>query len=469
MTVFSGHTLTCHQAEYLIENECCPMCLPGSRVKTDCTEFRSTSCLSCLEGTYMNQPTGLKYCLACTNCDQGSGLKTKKSCTSTSDTICEPLEGFYCVESSDNDCNAARQHRRCETGQYISKNGTSSSDTECSDCSDGTFSDGSFTSCRPHTQCDRENLHMVKAGTASTDAECGVQPDTNESQLTSIITGTVIVLIALFHLEANRRERRSSCHSCALPVGGGSGQRGRVVAVFVFPGSCCQSNEYTARDGQCCPRCLEGTVVLRDCKAESGTQCVPCEEGTYMNRPNGLKSCFPCTSCDPGDGLFKRYNCTVKVDTVCDVSPGYFCKSWEETICIFADKHTVCKPGQRIKEPGTERSDAVCEDCQPGFFSPHGVNCTAWTVCSDTEINVRAGDAQTDVVCRDASRHHYFLVFGISCSLVTLCGVTIKGWISKKTKHSHSGCELQTADKQITALGCSKKVMLDTRDEAAAL
>uniref|UniRef100_A0A7N6B1L2 TNFR-Cys domain-containing protein n=1 Tax=Anabas testudineus TaxID=64144 RepID=A0A7N6B1L2_ANATE len=116
-----GETTTCNLAEYQIGNECCPMCLRGSRVRTDCTEFRSTSCLPCLEGTYMNQPSGLKQCFPCSQCDAGSGLKIKCSCTTTSDTVCEPLEGFYCVDPSDNGCRAAQKHRSCEPGQYISQ------------------------------------------------------------------------------------------------------------------------------------------------------------------------------------------------------------------------------------------------------------------------------------------------------------------------------------------------------------
>ncbi|XP_026223284.1 tumor necrosis factor receptor superfamily member 14-like [Anabas testudineus] len=170
--VFSGLSLTCHQVEYLTGNECCPMCLPGSRVKTDCTEFISTSCVSCLEGTYMNKPTGRKQCFPCSHCDGGSGLKIKKSCTITSDAVCEPLEGFYCVEPSDNGCGAAQKHRSCEPGQYISQKGTASTDSVCSDCSDGSFSDGTFPSCRPHTQCETKNLPLLKPGTTSTAAEC---------------------------------------------------------------------------------------------------------------------------------------------------------------------------------------------------------------------------------------------------------------------------------------------------------
>uniref|UniRef100_A0A4W6FFK7 TNFR-Cys domain-containing protein n=1 Tax=Lates calcarifer TaxID=8187 RepID=A0A4W6FFK7_LATCA len=167
MKVFSQNSLTCHPAEYQIGNECCPMCPPGSRVKTDCTEFRSRSCLPCLEGTYMNHPAGLKNCFPCTNCNTGSGLKIKTSCTSTSDTVCKPLEGFYCIDVKDKCCMAAQRHKHCEPGQYISKKGTASTDTECSDCTDGTFSDGTFTSCH----CSETQV-KVKEGGLTNDVVC---------------------------------------------------------------------------------------------------------------------------------------------------------------------------------------------------------------------------------------------------------------------------------------------------------
>ncbi|XP_070824560.1 tumor necrosis factor receptor superfamily member 14-like [Chaetodon trifascialis] len=152
MNVFRGQTLTCHRSEYQTGNECCPMCPPGSQVKTDCTEFRRTSCLPCSEGSFMNQPTGLKHCFDCTSCDAGSGLKIKTSCTATSDAVCEPLEGFYCLDRTEDGCMAAQKHTRCQPGQYIHQKGTALTDTVCSDCPDGTYSDGTFTPCQPHTQ-----------------------------------------------------------------------------------------------------------------------------------------------------------------------------------------------------------------------------------------------------------------------------------------------------------------------------
>ncbi|XP_037540987.1 tumor necrosis factor receptor superfamily member 14 [Nematolebias whitei] len=187
MRVFSVRSLTCHLTEYQIGNECCPMCPPGNRVRRDCTEIISTSCLSCAEGTYMDKPNGQKQCMSCSVCGSGGlNLKIKQACMQTSDTVCEPLEGFFCTDSTSGSCTSANKHKLCKPGQYINKTGTSSSDTECSDCSTGTFSDGSVTSCQPHTQCETLKLQLIKAGTASADAECG------EKSFTGIVIGAVV-------------------------------------------------------------------------------------------------------------------------------------------------------------------------------------------------------------------------------------------------------------------------------------
>ncbi|XP_065817062.1 tumor necrosis factor receptor superfamily member 14-like isoform X2 [Labrus bergylta] len=194
MNIFLNQTLTCHWTEYVFGNECCPMCPSGTRVKTDCEEDKSTSCQPCTEGTFMNKMNGLKKCLSCRECGAGSGLKMKTSCTIRSDTVCEPLEGFYCSDSRKDACEDAKKHRRCEPGEYISQRGTSSTDTVCSTCSDGTFSDGTFPSCQKHKQCESEGLLLLRAGTETEDAQCGDIP----SDKTALIVGVVVVVGVMF-------------------------------------------------------------------------------------------------------------------------------------------------------------------------------------------------------------------------------------------------------------------------------
>ncbi|XP_063063867.1 tumor necrosis factor receptor superfamily member 14-like [Engraulis encrasicolus] len=146
---------TCSPAEYKVMGECCPMCNPGYHVYRHCTEYTSTTCAPCPQSSYTEAHNGLVSCKKCTVCDSTAGVRVKKNCSSTSDTLCEPLEGHYCIDPIKDGCQGAVKHTKCKPGQYIKQKGTASSDTECSDCGSNTYSDGSFTSCRPHTHQQR--------------------------------------------------------------------------------------------------------------------------------------------------------------------------------------------------------------------------------------------------------------------------------------------------------------------------
>ncbi|XP_035998081.1 tumor necrosis factor receptor superfamily member 14-like [Fundulus heteroclitus] len=209
MRGFRVHSISCQPTEYKIGNECCPMCPAGNRVETDCTGSRTRSCLLCTAGTYMDSPNGLKRCNPCSTCDSGVGLKEKRGCTLSTDTVCEPMEGFFCRDPKPGGCGVAQKHRSCEPGQFISKMGTASTDTDCSDCISGTFSDGTMLSCQPHTQCEKENLQLIKAGTTSADAECG--------EKSSNITGIVIGVLVVFLVAAAIVFVLWKCHIITIP------------------------------------------------------------------------------------------------------------------------------------------------------------------------------------------------------------------------------------------------------------
>uniref|UniRef100_A0A665WZT4 TNFR-Cys domain-containing protein n=1 Tax=Echeneis naucrates TaxID=173247 RepID=A0A665WZT4_ECHNA len=151
-------------------------------------------------GTYMNQNTRLKNCLSCTNCDPGSGLRIKRSCTLKSNTVCEPLEGFYCIDSKEHSCVAAEKHTACKPGQYIKReyptgdglccpmchrgtviqqDCTRELGTCCSPCRSGTFMNNpsGLNACFPCTPCDTDTLHGLFAlqnCTSTADTVCDV-------------------------------------------------------------------------------------------------------------------------------------------------------------------------------------------------------------------------------------------------------------------------------------------------------
>ncbi|KAF5906262.1 tumor necrosis factor receptor superfamily member 5-like isoform X1, partial [Clarias magur] len=143
-----------------------------NRVYRHCTEFTSTTCMPCVDSTYTDEPNGFAKCISCTVCDMGSGLRVKTPCTRISNTVCEPLEGFYCIDEERGSCRQAVEHTKCKPGQYIKQKGTAVSDVECAVCTDGTYSNGSLQICQQHTKCEELGLEEKVPGTNSFDVEC---------------------------------------------------------------------------------------------------------------------------------------------------------------------------------------------------------------------------------------------------------------------------------------------------------
>ncbi|XP_067250867.1 tumor necrosis factor receptor superfamily member 14-like isoform X1 [Chanodichthys erythropterus] len=169
----------CAWAEYEINGECCPMCVPGNRVLWHCTEYTSTTCVPCPELTYTDEPNGLTACFPCSVCEAEQGLRVNRTCTRSIDTVCEPLEGFYCIEQNKGSCRFAVKHSECDPGQYIRQAGTAFTDTDCGNCAEGTYSNGTFTTCQPHSKCETEGLQEIKPGSMSSDTECGNSTSVN--------------------------------------------------------------------------------------------------------------------------------------------------------------------------------------------------------------------------------------------------------------------------------------------------
>ncbi|XP_037355444.1 tumor necrosis factor receptor superfamily member 14-like [Talpa occidentalis] len=171
----------------------------------------------------------------------------------------------------------------------------------------------------------------------------------------------------------------------------------------------CTEEQYQV-GARCCPKCSPGERVKQACGANTGTSCVPCAPGTYMDKLNDLRECLPCRDCRPALGLVTRRGCSPTGDAVCGCAPGHVCVQVHGDSCAQCRPHTACRPGQSVRQRGTERQDTLCEDCPPGTFSPDGTleQCRPWTRCSWLEAEANPGTSSSDVTC--ASRRLYLLL-----------------------------------------------------------
>ncbi|XP_014399097.1 PREDICTED: tumor necrosis factor receptor superfamily member 14-like [Myotis brandtii] len=163
----------------------------------------------------------------------------------------------------------------------------------------------------------------------------------------------------------------------------------------------CKEGEFQ-KGALCCPKCWPGYRVQESCGELWSIVCVPCTRGTYTAHLNALRECLPCRVCDPGLGQVTRRKCFSWTNTVCGCGRGRFCERQDGDSCVQCRPHSVCRPGQRVRETGTEWQDTLCEDCQPGTFSAGGTQaaCTPWTKCSGPFAwEATPGTSSTDVRC----------------------------------------------------------------------
>lgn len=64
-----------------------------------------------------------KCMIVFTDSFSGRGLRVNKACTQSSDSVCGPLERFYCIDKMKGSCILAVQHSECSPGQYIKQAG----------------------------------------------------------------------------------------------------------------------------------------------------------------------------------------------------------------------------------------------------------------------------------------------------------------------------------------------------------
>ncbi|XP_055520377.1 tumor necrosis factor receptor superfamily member 14-like [Leucoraja erinacea] len=147
----------CQPKEYKYKDICCPECLPGSRVQEHCTPDSGTTCQNCSHGTYQPYYTGSKDCVNCAIC--GEGAEEIKACSSTHNSVCNCMEGHYCVRNiTKNSCARCLKHTSCLATEMVVSKGTYWTDTECRPCAE--------RNCSPSDLRQNGKTGIVNGGTA---------------------------------------------------------------------------------------------------------------------------------------------------------------------------------------------------------------------------------------------------------------------------------------------------------------
>ncbi|XP_050960502.1 tumor necrosis factor receptor superfamily member 14-like isoform X2 [Labeo rohita] len=165
----------CGPSEYKsAAGECCPMCNIGSVVRSDCSGDLSTTCKPCPPGTFMNEPNGLHNCFKCRNCVESQGLYIQSTCSTIKDTVCDVLDGYYCIDYSKSQCHHAQKHTVCEPGQETKRSGTKTLDTICVNCPHGFYSPSGLN-CTKWTDCTARSEIQIEIGSSVKDVTCTME------------------------------------------------------------------------------------------------------------------------------------------------------------------------------------------------------------------------------------------------------------------------------------------------------
>ncbi|XP_073446362.1 tumor necrosis factor receptor superfamily member 11B isoform X1 [Dendrobates tinctorius] len=145
----------------------CDQCPPGTCVRHDCTAAKRTECAPCPSKYFTNEWNSFKDCQYCSTICKELQIATQE-CSSTSNRICECIDGYFL------DVEFCSPHKECPPGYGVVQQGTPDSDTICSECPKGMFSNvtSSTAPCQTRTNCRKLGRKVLHKGSSAHDAVC---------------------------------------------------------------------------------------------------------------------------------------------------------------------------------------------------------------------------------------------------------------------------------------------------------
>jgi alpha-tubulin suppressor-like RCC1 family protein len=270
--------------------------------------------------------------------------------------------------------------RDCEPGERVSREGTASSDRECTACDEGTYSGvQNGRECRAWRDCPAGD-YVWRGGTSSLDRDCSACPaETASTELNSVeCSPWKDCERGTFVSQTATRGRDRECTACP-PETFSAGENAVACTALTV--------------------CSEGEYVTVEPSSTANRQCAPCPVWTFSEDENA-EACEPWTDCVEGE--YQSGAPSDTADRACAACVGGYTTVWNRTECT---PWTECTEGQYVSVQGSPTTNQTCAGCPAGTFSTgtNAAQCAPWTLCVPGESLTTKGTSTTDQSCAACS------------------------------------------------------------------
>ncbi|KAM4622969.1 tumor necrosis factor receptor superfamily member 5 [Discoglossus pictus] len=204
----------CLDSQYEKYDKCCQKCPPGQYLSTECSKDNETSCSYCQPGEFQDKWNRETSCHLHAYCDPNAGFEQESEGTTEKDVMCRCQRGRHCSSQL---CETCVLNTACAPGYGVLKIADTFSDTVCSPCANGTFSN--ITSdrepCRAWSRCS-PSQQEVFPGSSLRDVSCSEHISQSGSKAAIYVLLAIfgllfiIVLVWLLHRWVSRRQLKKN-------------------------------------------------------------------------------------------------------------------------------------------------------------------------------------------------------------------------------------------------------------------
>ncbi|XP_018093861.1 tumor necrosis factor receptor superfamily member 5 [Xenopus laevis] len=190
--IHKGTALTCSDRKYLKDGECCSLCSPGKRMSQECDTDSETVCENCRNGEFQDKWNRESTCHQHAYCDPNAGKEQVTEGTTERNVECQCQNGRHCSGPT---CEICLQNTPCSPGYGVTQKATNTSDTQCSPCAEGSFSNTTSYKdpCIIWKSCENEEEELLP-GNSTRDKVCRMKSHRNHIL---IIVGILIFVTSL--------------------------------------------------------------------------------------------------------------------------------------------------------------------------------------------------------------------------------------------------------------------------------